>query len=136
LVSPKDNDWKKAINEKWEFDAGSILGQIGNVDIAFNRSPIASELQADNSGNVSFKDGKLIIIDQDGAPLSTYELNKSQTAMVSEGDSVKAGQSIATGRFVNPIFYRYLARFMLLGLFVYLGILVRKAHYNKKGATA
>ena len=136
LVSPKDNDWKKAFNEKWEFDAGSILGQIGNVDIDYNRSPIASELQADNDGTVSFKEGKLLIQDENGASLSTYEWNGSQTAMVSEGDSVKAGQSIATGRFINPIFYRYLARFMLLGLFVYLGILVRKAHYNKKGATA
>jgi hypothetical protein len=136
LVSPKDNDWKKAINEKWEFDAGSILGQIGNVDIAYNRSPIASELQADNSGNISFKDGKMVIVDESGSSLNTYELNGAQTAMVGEGDSVKAGQSIAIGRFINPIFYRYLARLMLLGLFIYIGLLVRNAHYKKKGATA
>jgi hypothetical protein len=78
----------------------------------------------------------LSILDENSATLSRYELSGSQTAMVSEGDAVRAGQSIASGRFINPIFYRYLARFMLLGLFVYLGVLVRRAHYNKKGATA
>jgi len=136
LVSPKDNDWKKAMNDQWEFDKGSIIGQIGNVDIAYNRSPIASELQADNSGTITLQNGSLQILDETGTELNNYSLSASQTAMVSEGDQVTAGQSIASGRFINPIFYRYLARLMLLGLFVYLAILVRKAHYYKKGATA
>ena len=112
------------------------MGQIGNVDIAYNRSPIASELQADNSGTITLQNGSLQILDETGTELNNYSLSASQTAMVSEGDQVTAGQSIASGRFINPIFYRYLARLMLLGLFVYLAILVRKAHYNKKGATA
>ena len=41
LISPKGNDWKNALENKLEFDQASIIGQITNVDILYNRDAFA-----------------------------------------------------------------------------------------------
>jgi len=60
------------------------------------------------------------------------EFNPGDKILVKEGDIIKAGFPIAEGWHLNPIFYRYFAKLMLLGLFIYLAILVRMANNKRK----
>ena len=47
--------------------------------------------------------------------------------LVATGQSVRAGDQVATGFFVNKIFYSHLARLLLVALFVFLSVLVFSA---------
>ena len=56
---------------------------------------------------------------------------EDQAPLVSNGESVVAGQPIASGSFINDIFYIHLARVMLIGLFVFICALVWRASMNR-----
>jgi SNF family Na+-dependent transporter len=130
-------EWEKAFTEGWEFDNGSIIGQITDNDIEHNRSPFSSVYESDISatilsvdiGHKSDQMASLQMLTTEGDTLNK-EFNPGDKILVKEGDVIKAGFPIAEG--LNPIFYRYFAKFMLLGLFIYLSILVRIANKKRK----
>jgi hypothetical protein len=135
LVTPKGNDWKKAINEGWEFDASSIIGQIQNVDITFNREAFADHFDAEVDGvaDVQSADGKTRIrLMQTSGELAVYEWDaRDAQAVVATGQVVRAGDQIATGSFVNPIFYKHLARGILIALFAFIAGMVYLAYRRR-----
>ena len=132
-------EWEKAFTEGWDFDNGSIIGQITDNDIEYNRTPFSSVYEADNSatilsvdiGHQSDQMASLQMLTAEGDTLNK-EFNPGDKILVKTGDVIEAGFPIAEGWHLNPIFYRYFAKFMLLGLFIYLSILVRMANNKRK----
>lgn len=155
LILPQDGDWEKAFKGEWKFDEkNSIIGQLGNNDIKYNRSLFSTDYESDydnvlviktipgteeSSPSISFakvpEGGTDNLVDDEIASLTTtaqVTLNPKDEIKVKPGDIIRGGDIIAAGWHINPIFYRYLSRVMLLGLFVYLAILVRVANKKRK----
>ena len=127
LISPKGNDWKGALTNGWEFDSSSIIGQLQNVDIKHNREAWANYFESEVAGvaDVQRADDRtsVRIVAEDGS-FAAYEWPADIEVVVSTGQVVRAGDQIATGFFVNKIFYNHLARLLLVALFVFLSVLV------------
>lgn len=149
LFTPKNNDWKAAIQGKWELDPSSIIGKITHEGIKWNRSWFADEFQSEGAGTVlaihPSADGKSMELELgDAASLDSNEdLNKPKITFIAKvkvpaqiivkpGDKIIEGQVIATGSFINPSFYLDGARIMLSLLFIGLGILVFIATGNRQ----
>ena len=127
LISPKGNDWKGALTNGWEFDSSSIIGQLQNVDIKHNREAWANYFESEVAGvaDVQRADDRtsVRIVAEDGS-FAAYEWPADIEVEVSTGQVVRAGDQIATGFFINKIFYNHLARLLLVALFVFLSVLV------------
>ena len=127
LISPKCNDWKGALTNGWEFDSSSIIGQLQNVDIKHNREAWANYFESEVAGvaDVQRADDRtsVRIVAEDGS-FAAYEWPADIEVEVSTGQVVRAGDQIATGFFINKIFYNHLARLLLVALFVLLSVLV------------
>lgn len=154
LILPQDGDWEKAFKGDWQFDKKSIIGQLGNNDIKHNRSLFSTDYESDydnvvviktipgseeSSPSISFakvpEEGADNLAEDEISSLTTtaqVTLNPTDEIKVKPGDIIRGGDIIAAGWHINPIFYRYLSRVMLLGLFVYLAILVRVANKKRK----
>ena len=155
LILPQDGDWEKAFKGDWQFDEkNSIIGQLGNNDIKHNRSLFSTDYESDydnvvviktipgseeSSPSISFakvpEEGADNLAEDEISSLTTtaqVTLNPTDEIKVKPGDIIRGGDIIAAGWHINPIFYRYLSRVMLLGLFVYLAILVRLANKKRK----
>ena len=155
LILPQDGDWEKAFKGDWQFDEkNSIIGQLGNNDIKHNRSLFSTDYESDyddvvviktipgteeSSPSISFakapEEGADNLAEDEISSLTTtaqVTLNPTDEIKVKPGDFIRGGDIIAAGWHINPIFYRYLSRVMLLGLFVYLAILVRVANKKRK----
>ena len=155
LILPQDGDWEKAFKGDWQFDEkNSIIGQLGNNDIKHNRSLFSTDYESDydnvvviktipgseeSSPSISFakvpEEGADNLAEDEISSLTTtaqVTLNPTDEIKVKPGDIISGGDIIAAGWHINPIFYRYLSRVMLLGLFVYLAILVRLANKKRK----
>jgi len=155
LILPQDGDWEKAFKGDWQFDEkNSIIGQLGNNDIKHNRSLFSTDYESDydnvvviktipgteeSSPSISFakapEEGADNLAEDEISSLTTtaqVTLNPTDEIKVKPGDIIRGGDIIAAGWHINPIFYRYLSRVMLLGLFVYLAILVRVANKKRK----
>ena len=135
LISPKGNDWNNALENKWEFDQASIIGQITNVDILYNRDAFADVFVSEVSGtsDVQTIEGSTVIrlLAADGTEV-TYQWDSEDVQPVIEsGQVVQAGDQIATGSFVNPIFYKHLARIILLVLFALIAGMVYVAYRRR-----
>jgi hypothetical protein len=139
LIKPVNNDWQGAWNNGWEFDGGSIIGKVMNVDVVHNRTAIADHFEAEVSGVVEIIEMESltkVLIHSEGAEdaLASYDFERGDEVLVGNGQVVKAGDAIANGSFVNPIFYKHLSRLLLLGLFIFIMGMVYYAtiHRNPK----
>ncbi|MDC1194123.1 sodium-dependent transporter [Crocinitomicaceae bacterium] len=52
LITPKGNDWEKALTEKWELDNGSILAKLTNSDIVVNKEFFSNHKEYDQPGGI------------------------------------------------------------------------------------
>ncbi len=125
LIKPVNNDWQGAWNNGWEFDGGSIIGKVMNVDVVHNRTAIADHFEAEVSGVVEIIEMESltkVLIHGEGVEnaLASYDFERGDEVIVGNGQVVKAGDDIANGSFVNPIFYKHLSRLLLLGLFIFI----------------
>ncbi|MFZ9777030.1 MAG: sodium-dependent transporter [Schleiferiaceae bacterium] len=131
LISPKGNDWKGALTNGWEFDSSSIIGQLQNVDIVHNRQAWADYFESEATGvaDVATEAGVTTLrIASETEVLAEYAWPAEEVNVtVATGQSVRAGDQVATGFFVNKIFYSHLARLLLVALFVFLSVLVFSA---------
>ncbi len=139
LFTPKDNDWKKAFSGDWELDKTSIIGNITHLGIDVNRDYFADYFESGVSGKVSRiyteRNGvKMEIVDEtSGAKRATYDFSPSKHALqVREGDLVQKSDHLATGSFVNRIFYTDMSRLYLMLLFGFLAYLVHRATVKRK----
>ena len=133
LITPKDNDWNKAITQGWELDASSIIGQIQNKGVIVNKDYFADNFQTAVAGTVKSVETKgnrhiLVIgsVESDKA-LATYKFKLDKTVSVSEGQEIFVGDIVANGSFTHNVFYTDMARLFLLGLFLFLCFLVYRA---------
>lgn len=153
LVTPKDNDWGRALSGDWQLDASSIIGKITNMDVLANESYFSEIKEADISGTVGalliseenkwevpighmqtyFKNSKgQILRNQSGDAMAfdsliidkLVKLPADSKLLVEEGDQVVLGQPIAEGDFINDVFYTDMAKLVLLALFIFLAVLV------------
>ena len=138
LITPKDNDFANAIENGWELDEGSIIGRALNISRPYNRSSFADHFESEAEGiaEVQQQEGVFsIIIHSQSAPeevQAMYVFTEEDNApLVATGESVAPGQPIASGSFINDIFYIHLARFMLIGLFIFIVALVWRASMNR-----
>ena len=135
LVTPKGNDWKSAFTNGWEFDSSSIIGQIQNVDITYNREAIADVFVAEVDGVADVQstedETKIRVVHPTGeATVYAWDAEDAQP-VVSTGQTIRAGDQIATGSFVNPIFYKHLARGILVVLFAFISGMVYVAYRRR-----
>jgi hypothetical protein len=135
LVTPKGNDWKSAFANGWEFDSSSIIGQIQNVDIVYNREAIADVFVAEVAGVADVQSTEsettIRVVHPTGeATVYAWDAEDVQP-VVSTGQTIRAGDQIATGTFVNPIFYKQLARGILVALFAFISGMVYIAYRRR-----
>lgn len=135
LVTPKGNDWKSALNDGWKFDSSSIIGQIQNVDITYNREALADVFVAEVDGiaDVQSAEGQTVVrLVQPTGEATTYQWDAADAQpVVVTGQVVRAGDQIAAGSFVNPIFYKHLARGILVALFAFIAGMVYVAYRRR-----
>jgi len=138
LVTPKGNDWSAAVRDGWKFDSSSIIGQLQNVDIAHNREAFADVFVAEVDGvaDVQSAEGKTTIrLVQATGEATTYQWDQDDAQpVVTTGQVVRAGDQIAAGSFVNPIFYKHLARGILVALFALIAGMVFVAYRRRLNA--
>ncbi len=138
LITPKNNDYANALENGWELDEGSIIGRAMNMSRPYNRVSFADHFETEHAGVVELQtqeEGFAVIVHETDAPeeiAATYVFTEDdQAPMVREGEVITAGQPIASGSFLNDIFYIHLARFMLIGLFIFISALVWRASMNR-----
>lgn len=166
LITPKNNDWGKALAGQWELDANSIIGKIQNKGVEVNRSYFADRYESEVAGevgNVRTEEGDEKVVDivkreqfqRDAEgnvlPLSitesrlgdvttfdslmvlkTYRFEEDKQLLVQEGDVVEKGTALASGDFINNIFYIDMSRILLILLFVFISALVHKATNQRR----
>ena len=133
LVTPKGNDWSAAFSGKWELDANSIIGKIGNKGVIANRSYFSDFKESEVAGVVSSIetiDGKqhvTITEAESGEIVRLYKFKDDHEVLVSEGQQVSVQDRLAEGSFVNDIFFIDMSRLLLVLLFLFLCFLVYRA---------
>lgn len=138
IFNPKDNDYKKAITEKWEFDANSIIGRLQNKSFVLNRSWFSEFQESEVEGMISkigpvgedyyyIKISKINYDTGEMLELKKYIFHYKVKLLVSENDFVKPGTHLVHGRFINDIFYIDLSRILLLALLLGLIFMVSRA---------
>jgi SNF family Na+-dependent transporter len=137
LITPKNNDFAAALENGWELDEGSIIGRAMNMSRPYNRTSFADHYETEIGGLAMVqKEGDhfaVQILDAETQDILAMHVftEEDQAPLVSNGESVVAGQPIASGSFINDIFYIHLARVMLIGLFVFICALVWRASMNR-----
>lgn len=146
VFTPKNNDWKGAFANGWEFDPSSIIGKLTHKNLKWNRDWFSNEYQAEGTGTVlgvSLSENRKFQEIKIGTPPDSLNGGNelvAYTARISAdgdqftvvpGDTVQEGQVIATGSFINKTFYLDAARLMLSALFIGLGVLVWVATRNR-----
>jgi len=162
LITPKNNDWNAAINGNWELDQNSIVGKILHTGVDYNSSYFADERQSEVTGRLDsivtydrnkalcLTDSSVVYFRKDNGaivkskpddgnyvPIDTFEnkkiyMNKKAEVLVDVGAHINPGQIVATGSFVNKIFFIDLSRLFLLLTFVGLGFMIKYASNLRK----
>ncbi|MDG1252655.1 MAG: sodium-dependent transporter [Schleiferiaceae bacterium] len=137
LITPKNNDFAAALEHGWELDEESIIGRAMNMSRPYNRESFADHFETDIAGMAQVQNEgdhfAVQILDAETQEVLAMHVftEEDQAPLVSNGESVVAGQAIASGSFINDIFYIHLARFMLIGLFLFICALVWRASMNR-----
>ena len=167
LVTPKNNDWGRALSGNWELDANSIIGKIQNKGVEVNRAYFADVYQTEVAGEVAnirgvddekqavdivkrekfYRDvetgevlplsitesrlGDLTTFDS-LMVLKTYQFEQDEQLLVQEGSVIEKGEALASGSFINNIFYIDMSRILLILLFVFISALVHRATNQRR----
>jgi neurotransmitter:Na+ symporter, NSS family len=163
LITPKNNDWNAAFKGNWELDGGSIIGKILHTGVNYNTDYFADEKQSEVTGRldsvVNYKRNKALcltdevvyykktngaivktkptlesFVEVDTIEIRKIYVNKEAEVLIREGEMVEPGQVVATGSFINKIFFIDLSRLFLLLTFVGLGFMVKYASNLRKRA--
>jgi len=134
LFTPKDNNWKRAFSDGWELDKSSIIGNITHQGIEVNKDYFADFFESGVAGKVNriYEERNKVKMEigdaTTGAKLATYEFSPLKHALqFREGDLVRKADHLATGSFINKVFYTDMARLYLIALFAFIAYMVHKA---------
>lgn len=134
LLTPKDNDWKRAFSGDWQLDKSSIIGNITHQGVVANRDYFADTFEADVQGvvgkiyNIRTQTRVEVLDTLGGKIVATYRFKPAKhQLLVSEGQRIAVKDVIATGGFTHKIFYTDMARLWLVCLFGFLAYLVYRA---------
>lgn len=141
LLRPVNDDWSTISIKGWALHNESIIGQIQHKGIGPNNTWFADQFYAENTGTVdslhTFKHHSYVDIKGVNTAgttiIKTYQYNADKHKLqVVPGQEIKTGDILYTGDITNRVYYIDMARILLISLFVFIGILVRTAHINRK----
>lgn len=141
LLRPVNDDWESISLKGWPLHNESIIGQLQHKGIGPNNSYFANEFYAENSGKVdsiyTFKNKDYILVsglnDSGKTQSKTYSLNpEKHSVVVSVGQEIETNDVIYTGKVVNNVFYKDMARILLLSVFLLIAALVFHAYKKRK----
>ena len=105
------------------------------MDIQYNREAFADVFESEVNGMAAVQtmDGMTVIrlLAEDGSEVTYQWDSEDAQSVIETGQVVRAGDQIATGSFVNPIFYKHLARIILLLLFAFIAGMVFVAYRRR-----
>ena len=136
LIRPANDDWSKLSITGWELHKESIIAQIRHDNIGPNKTYFANEFYAEATGKVDsiYSDGEknyISIVKADNS-LKIHETKLSNSINVKKGDSVKTGDVIFKGSFINNVFYIDMSRLLLISLFAFICFLIFVAYRKRK----
>jgi hypothetical protein len=107
-------------------EKGKIRIDVGQARSYYrDMSGMARKLPADPAGwQMESTFDSLILV-------RSYDLPAQSQILVDKGHRVKAGDTLARGNFVNPVFYADLSKFLLTALFIFLMFMVYWAGIRK-----
>lgn len=141
LLRPVNDDWGSISLKGWQLHNESIIGQLQHKGIGPNDSYFANEFYAENTGTVdsiyTFKNKDYILVSgltESGKTQSkTYTVNpKKHSVVVSVGQEINTNDVIYTGKVVNNVFYKDMARILLLSVFLLIAALVFYAYKKRQ----
>lgn len=137
LITPKNNDWQNAFKNKWELDASSIIGQIQNKGVEVNKEYFADYFESGVSGTVGSIDridqrSIVRLVNENNRQIAAYRFSDNKEIIVRPGDAVIKGQKLATGNFINNVFFTDMSRLLLLLLFGFICYLVYRATIRRE----
>lgn len=141
LLRPVNDDWSTISIKGWTVHNESIIGQIQHKGIGPNDKWFAGEFYAENTGVInaiySVKNDAYVDIAGENSTGSmqtkTYKYRADKHKLsVNLGQQINVGERLYTGDIVNRVFYLDMARILLVSLFIFIGVLVRIAHRNRK----
>ena len=128
-----NRDW---FSDKFEVDREGFVSEISelndkqivklsdNVTYYTNEAGYYKPVTGDEAVGTSTFDSVTVI--------KTYKLAADKTLLVKEGDKVSVGSALASGSFTNNIFYTDMAKFQLVLLFAFIGIVVAIATRKRR----
>jgi SNF family Na+-dependent transporter len=148
LLKPANGDWGAMLSGNFELDNQSIIARMYNKSVKYNRSYFADYLQADTDGSVAKLDEskktfvlqakRTFFVNKDKkikpyagndktvktfdsiVDVRSYTFDTDKKLLVQIGAEVKAGDKIATGSFINDIFFLDLGKLILVLLFLFI----------------
>jgi neurotransmitter:Na+ symporter, NSS family len=133
LIRPANDEWKSLSFKGWKLHNESIIAQIRHQNIGPNSSYFASEFYSETDG-VVYSSGKknYINVKVNENSTKTYEIGIKNKILVNNGDVLKTGDKISSGKFINNVLYVDLSRLLLISLFGFICFLVFLAYRKRK----
>lgn len=139
LIRPANDDWSQISFRGWALHPESMIGQIRNQGILYNKTNFADVFYCENDGIVdsvyTLRGKQAVRVTPEGRHpdfAKIYFYKDKHRLLVSEGQHISAGQPLYEGPVVNRIFYIKMSRLILLGLFGGLTLMVFIAYRRRK----
>ncbi len=136
LIRPENDDWSTLSFKGWKLHKESIIAQIRHDNIGPNNKYFANSFFSETDGVVdtiySDESTNYLQIKKSDNSFKVYEFNTSDKVVVKKGDSVKTGDIVSEGKFINNVFYIDMSRLLLVLLFASISFLVFVAYRKRK----
>ncbi|MFH1000595.1 MAG: sodium-dependent transporter [Bacteroidota bacterium] len=139
LIRPENDNWSQIKEGKWSLHKESILGQLQHKGIGPNKSYFSNTFYSETNGfvdSVWIKDNKqhIRIIPDDQIKNSeiVYISSENASLLTENKSQIEIGQPVWEGKVINKIFYKDMARLLLLSLFLGIAITVWLAFRKRK----
>lgn len=139
LIRPENDNWAQIKDGKWSLHKESILGQLQHKGIGPNKSYFSNTFYSETNGfidSVWIKDNKqhVRIIPDDHIKNSeiVYISSENASLLTENKSQIEIGQPVWEGKVINKIFYKDMARLLLLSLFLGIAITVWLAFRKRK----
>lgn len=139
LIRPENDNWAQIKDGKWSLHKESILGQLQHKGIGPNKSYFSNTFYSETNGfidSVWIKDNKqhvrIIPDDQIKNSEIVYISSENASLLAENKSQIEIGQAVWEGKVINKIFYKDMARLLLLSLFLGIAFAVWYAFRKRK----